>query len=100
MVYASLPTMMNFVDHYKASKMQTWAFALAMQSQQFQTLFTKWLNILYVSLKFLIQWPTKEKVQDTLPEFFQPLFQNAVVIIDCTEVFIERATNLLARSQT
>ena len=60
----------------------------------------KWLNVLYVSLKFLIRWPTREEVRATLPECFRPKFHQAVVIIDCTEVFIERATNLLARSQT
>lgn len=60
----------------------------------------KWLNILYTSLRFLIHWPSREEVRATLPECFRPKFLNAVVIIDCTEVFIERASNLLARSQT
>ena len=60
----------------------------------------KWLKILYVALKFLIRWPSREEVQKTLPECFRGKFQRAVVIIDCTEIFIERATNLLARSQT
>ena len=60
----------------------------------------KWLNVLYVSLKFLIRWPTREEVRATLPECFRLKFHQAVVIIDYTEVFIERATNLLARSQT
>ena len=63
------------------------------------TIIHKWLNILYVSLKFLIRWPTREEVRAILPECFRPKFHKAVVIIDCTEVFIERATNLLARSQ-
>ena len=60
----------------------------------------KWINILYVALKFLIRWPSREEVRKTLPECFHGKFQKAVVIIDCTEIFIERATNLLARSQT
>ena len=58
----------------------------------------KWLNILYASLKFSICWPTREEVQATLPECFRPKFQNAIVIIDCMEVFIERATNLLSQT--
>lgn len=60
----------------------------------------KRLNILYVAIKFLIRWPSREEVQKTLPECFRGKFQKAVVIIDCTEFFIEQATNLLARSQT
>ena len=30
----------------------------------------KWFKILYVILKFLIQWPCREEVQKTLPECF------------------------------
>ena len=60
----------------------------------------KWLNILYTTLKFLIRWPSREEVRATLPECFHESFPSAVVIIGCTEIFIERATNLFARSQT
>lgn len=35
-----------------------------------------------------------------MPEYFRSKFRKAVVIIDCTEIFIERASNLLARYQT
>ena len=37
----------------------------------------KWLNVLYVSLKFLIRWPTREEVRATLPECFRPKFHQA-----------------------
>lgn len=60
----------------------------------------KWLNILYYALKFLIRWPSLEELRATIPECFREKYSNAVVIIDCTEIFIERASNLLARSQT
>ena len=60
----------------------------------------KWLNILYYALQFLIRWPSREELKVTLPECFREKFSNTVVIIDCTEIFIERASNLLARSQT
>ena len=49
----------------------------------------KRLNILYVALKFLIQWPSREEVRKTLSECFHGKFQKAVVIIDCMEIFIE-----------
>ena len=60
----------------------------------------KWLNILYMALKFLIRWPDRDELRKTLPECFRGQFDKVVVIIDCTEVYIERATNVLARSQT
>lgn len=60
----------------------------------------KWINILYVALNFLIRWPSKEEVRATLPECFRTKFSKAIAIIDCTEIFIERPSNLLARCQT
>ena len=76
------------------------AFRFGIAESTVSNIIHKWLNILYVSLNFLIRWPTREEIRATLPECFRPKFKDAVVIIDCTEVFIERATNLLARSQT
>ena len=58
-----------------------------------------WLNILYMALKFLIRWPDRDELRKTLPECFRGQFDKVVVIIDCIEVYIERATNVLARSQ-
>ena len=60
----------------------------------------KWLSILYKALNFLIRWPDRDELQKTIPECFRGQFDKVVVIIDCTEVYIERATNVLARSQT
>ena len=60
----------------------------------------KWLNILYYALKFLIHWPSREELKAAMPECFREKFGNAVVIIDCSEIFIERTSNVLARSQT
>ena len=53
-----------------------------------------------MALKFLIRWPDRDELRKTLPECFRGQFDKVVVIIDCTEVYIERATNVLARSQT
>ena len=76
------------------------AFRFGIAESTVSKIIHKWLNILYLALKFLIRWPTREEVRATLPECFRAKFSTAVVIIDCTEIFIERATNLLARSQT
>ena len=51
-------------------------------------------------LKFLICWPSQQELRASLPEFFQEKFKKTVVIIDCTDIFIERASNVLARTQT
>ena len=51
-------------------------------------------------LSFLVRWPAKEDVVRTLPSVFKPSFKNCRVIIDCTEVFCERARNLTLRAFT
>ena len=52
-----------------------------------------------VNLKPLIPWPEKDMLS-TPPEFFNPLYCHATCIIDCSEVFMEHPTSLVARAQT
>ncbi|XP_033727696.1 uncharacterized protein LOC117317023 [Pecten maximus] len=59
------------------------------------------LNTLHIKLKPLIYWPTKEERRQTMPMEFRKYFGLKVaVIIDCFEVFIEKPSDLTARSQT
>ena len=51
-------------------------------------------------LCFLVRWPGKEEVLRTLPSVFKPSYRNCRVIIDCTEIFCERARNLTLRALT
>ena len=51
-------------------------------------------------LQPLIIWPEREALQKTLPMDFRKHSPNCVVIIDCFELFLERATNVNARAQT
>ena len=57
------------------------------------------LDILYVKTKSLIQWPDREVLRLTMPTSFRKFFKKCAVIIDCTEVFVERPADLLARAQ-
>ena len=57
------------------------------------------LDALYIRLQPLIIWPDRETLRKTMPSCFRRFFDKCCVIIDCTEVFIERAKNLLARAQ-
>ena len=50
-------------------------------------------------LSFLIKWPDRETLRETLPVSFRRFFSKCCVIIDCTEVFIEQPSDLLARAQ-
>ena len=48
----------------------------------------------------LIRWPHREIIWKNLPDCFKPDYPKTTCIIDCSEIFIERATSLYARSQT
>ena len=58
------------------------------------------MGVLYASLKPLIFWPERDALKKTLPMDFRKHSPNCVVIIDCFEIFLDRATNPLARAQT
>ena len=62
--------------------------------------FQKWLDVMFVRLRFLISWPNREVVHQNMPRLFKELYPNCVVIIDCSEVFIETPSKFEARSKT
>ena len=57
------------------------------------------LDVLHVHTAFLLKWPDRETLHLTMPTAFRRFFKKCAVIIDCTEVFIERPSDLLARAQ-
>lgn len=63
-------------------------------------LIMKSLPVIVAEVKFLIHWPSTEDCMQTMPAVFKPLYSSCRVIIDCTEVFIERPSNLTARATT
>ena len=61
-------------------------------------IFDRWIHVMSVRFKFLIQWPEHEELQATMSMVFQRNFGKKVaVIIDCFEIFIERPSGLIAR---
>lgn len=63
-------------------------------------LFHEWIDIMSCELKQLIVWPDREILRKSLPECFKPAYARATCIIDCSEVFIQRATSLSAQNET
>ena len=47
----------------------------------------------------LIHWPSRDALRLSMPPAFQKFFSRCAVILDCTEIFMERPTDLLARAQ-
>jgi len=76
------------------------AYRFGIHKTSVSKIFHTRLHILYVKLKDFIMRPERSIVRKTLPTIFKPHFSEVVCIIDCTEIFIERPLNLLARAQT
>ena len=58
------------------------------------------IPVIAKKLKGFIHWPNKGDVLRTLPKVFKRCFPRCRVILDCTEVFIERPGNHKARQVT
>lgn len=62
-------------------------------------IFNTWILLLEKELEPLSPFPTRDITAQTLPASFQK-FTNIRCIIDCTELYIERASSLTAQSLT
>jgi len=62
--------------------------------------FRTWLPILSQNLRSLIIWPDQATLRRNLPQSSHKNFRDCVCIIHCSEVFIERPSNLKAQAQT
>ena len=56
----------------------------------------KWIEVMFIHLKFLIKWPTQEAARTNIKD----LYPHTRCIIDCSESFIERPCAHQARAQT
>ena len=61
--------------------------------------FHRVLDVVAARTTHLIKWPDRDTLYQTMPMTFRKFFKKCCVIIDCTEVFMERPSDLLARSQ-
>ena len=63
--------------------------------------FSKWIEAMDICLYFLITWPDRENLRKSMPFCFRPNYGLKVIsIIDCFELFIEKPSDLLAKSCT
>ncbi|KAK0144155.1 hypothetical protein N1851_017488 [Merluccius polli] len=69
--------------------------------QTASNVFIETINVLHAHLSPLVYWPKRLCIQASMPHQYVEMFGNRVtVIIDCFELFIERAQNLRAKAQT
>jgi hypothetical protein len=66
----------------------------------FSKYFSTWICFLSHELKSLNPFPSRDIIQRTMPESFQTSYPSVRVILDCTEIFIQRSSSLLNQSMT
>ena len=57
------------------------------------------LDVTVVTTAHLIMWPDRKVLGLTMPVSFCKFFKQCCVIIDCSEIFIERPSDLLSHAQ-
>lgn len=61
--------------------------------------FHRVLDVLYVYTTDFIRWLDRDTLRLTMPSSFRNFFEKCAIIIDCSEIFIEWPSDLLARAQ-
>lgn len=81
--------------------LQDLAYRFLVSQSTVSRIVNKWLDAAFVRLSLAVKWPDRHCLRSTMPMAFRKSFGTQVaVIIDCFEVFIERPTSMLPRSQT
>lgn len=58
-----------------------------------------WANFLYILLGQLPIWPTKVQIQNSMPECFKSTYPKTRVILDCTEIKVQRPSSKVLNSE-
>ena len=63
-------------------------------------LFVTWLNFMYFQFKEVDVWPSRKVVTQHMPSGFRDMFPNTRVILDATEIPINKPSNVNAQCET
>ena len=56
-------------------------------------IFTTWINFLYYSFKEINIWPSRQQIDDFMPQAFKDIYPTTRCIVDATEIFIQTPSN-------
>ncbi|XP_034075800.1 uncharacterized protein LOC117548539 isoform X2 [Gymnodraco acuticeps] len=66
----------------------------------FLDVFSRWLDLMYANISFLIKWPDGECIRSTVPAEVLFQYPRVTAIIDCFEIRIEHSKKLKTRAIT
>jgi len=74
------------------------AFRFRLSTTSCGRIVNKWIDFLYQRLSFLVLWPSRDVIDENMPELFRKQFRNTRVVIDCTEIRTENPSSLQLKS--
>lgn len=83
----------GFTNRYIAEKFGVSFFAAS-------KIIREWVPALSSILRPFIIWPSRETARANLPKCFKPKYMDCRCAVDCTEILIERTSNLIVRGET
>ena len=66
------------------------AYSFNLSQPTVSRIITTWVNFMYLELKKIPMWPSKEVIQSNLPMTFKKQYPRTRVIIDATEVYSDQ----------
>jgi len=75
------------------------AFRTGVKQQDISVLLSTWLNYMYFSFSSVSIWPHRDVISSKMPVKFRLEFPNTIVIIDATEIKLQRPSSLVCQSQ-
>ena len=71
-----------------------------LSQSQMSRIFITWVDFLHSRFRTYPIWPTRESINKTMPVVFKAMYRSTRVVIDCTEIFIERPSSFQSQSAT
>ena len=79
---------------------QDLAYRFGISQSTVSRVITTWINFCYSKFKEVPIWPSREVVDNNMPQIFRNLYPSTRCIIDATEIFIEKPKNPTAQQLT
>ena len=75
------------------------AFWFGVHCSTISRYFHQVLDVMAVKTAPFIKWPERDTLHEMIPTTFRKFFKKCALIIHCTDIFVERPSDLLAHAQ-
>ena len=76
------------------------AYRFGISQSTVSRIFTTWINFLYFKFKDINLWPSRQEINECMPQSFRTSYPTTRCIIDATEIFIQMPSDPQAQQLT